>query len=215
MNQKNTESKINEIKTTESNLNFETKCGVMIAVFAACMAVSDLFAGKFGDDEIVGTNEKSSAYMWYQSKSIKENLVESQVDLLKSMVATGAIQANSLKAVQSQIETLSQKARRYSQEKNEILLGSQSVGVENWIQDVGGEFGKIIGAKEIEASLSMLSRAGDKFDLASLFYQLCLVMGAIGLVVKQPALQQKFLTVMVALGSIGIGFTTWAFSIVF
>jgi hypothetical protein len=55
-------------------MSFEIKCGVVIALFAALMSISDLFAGKYGDDEILLTNEKASAYLWYQSKSIKETL---------------------------------------------------------------------------------------------------------------------------------------------
>lgn len=196
-----------------SGIGFETKCGVMIAIFAAFMSVSDLFAGKYSDDEIVGTNEKASAYMWYQSKSIKENLVESQAELLKSLLSAGVVQANSLDVVQQQVSFLLGKARRYNQEKNEILLGSNQVGPENWVQEIGGEFGRITGAKELEVSLNRLSRAGDKFDLASLFYQLCLVMGAIALVLKKETLQIKFLNLMISLGSLGVGFSIWAMSL--
>ena len=54
----------------------EMRCGAVIAIFAALMAITDLLAGKYDADEIIGTNDKAMAYSWYQSKSIKETLVQ-------------------------------------------------------------------------------------------------------------------------------------------
>jgi hypothetical protein len=39
------------------------------------MAITDLLAGKYDADEIISNNDKSMAYSWYQSKSIKETLI--------------------------------------------------------------------------------------------------------------------------------------------
>lgn len=194
--------------------NFETRTGLVIAVFAAFMAVSDLFAGKYGDDEIILTNDKAAAYQWYQSKSIKQSLFEGESSLLQSLQEHDAIKTESQKGIQSHIEKLNAKVTKYEKEKKEILLGSQGVGQENWIQDVDGELGKVIGAKEIEKQLVQLSQAGDKFDMASLFYQLCLVLGAISLVIKNEKMQKFFFYQMTGLGVCGVAFTIWAFFIV-
>jgi hypothetical protein len=77
------------------------------------------------------------------------------------------------------------------------------VGKENWVQDVGGELGKVKGAKEWEERTAGLNDAGDVFDVATLFLQLCLVMGAISLVLQQNRLRWGFFTVMVLLGALG------------
>ena len=39
----------------------ELRLGLFIAVFAAVLAISDLFAGKYGDDEIIAQNEQTKA----------------------------------------------------------------------------------------------------------------------------------------------------------
>ncbi|WII73343.1 DUF4337 domain-containing protein [Bdellovibrio sp. 22V] len=195
----------------ENNNNFEMRCGVVIAIFAAIMAVSDLVAGKYGDDEIIGTNEKAAAYMWYQSKSIKETLVEGEKSLLVSLKEAGAIEAKAAPGVDRHITNLERKILRYKKEKNEILKGSQSVGPENWVQDLNGELGKIIGAQEMEAHLASLGKAGDRFDMASLFFQVCLVLGALSLVLKKEKLQMVFFSGMCLLGVLGAGISLWAF----
>jgi len=194
--------------------NFEIKAGVFIAIFAAFMAVNDLFAGKYGDDEIMGTNEKAAAYQWYQSKSIKETLAEGEVSLLSSLLESKSITPTSVEGVKLHISKLQTKVQKYEKEKNEILLGSAKVGKENWIQDIDGELGKVVGAKEIEANLAKLGSAGDKFDLASLFFQICLVIGAIAIIIKHENVQKFFFYFMLVLGCTGAFFSYSALTII-
>ncbi len=196
-------------KENENTISYETKCGIIIAVFAAIMAITDLFAGKYGDDEIILTNEKAAAYNWYQSKSIKETLLEGEKSLLESLIDAGAIQTRSIQGVGDHITKIEKKLTRYKKDKNEILLGSQQVGKENWSQDIDGQLGHITGAKEIEKQLSVLSSAGDKFDMSSLFFQVCLVFGALSLVLKNEKTQKFFFQSMIGLGALGTGLSIW------
>lgn len=193
---------------------FEIRCGVTIAIFAALMAITDLVAGKYNDDEIIGTNDKAAAYTWYQSKSIKETLVEGEISLLNSLKKAGAIESSALEGVDTHLQYLEKKSVQYKKEKDEILKGSKSVGAENWVQDVKGEYGKVIGATEIEANLAILSAAGDRFDLAILFFQIGLVLGAVSLVLKRPNLQRTFFIGMFLLGGIGTSISLWAFVLI-
>jgi len=193
--------------------NFEIKTGVFIAIFAAFMAVNDLFAGKYGDDEIMNTNNKAAAYQWYQSKSIKQSLAEGESSLLSSLLESNAIAAKSEDGIKNHINKLNFKIKKYEKEKAEILLGSKQVGKENWIQDVDGELGKVIGAKEIEKNLEILGSAGDKFDLATLFFQICLVIGAIAIIIKQEKMQMLFFVFMIVLGCFGTLFSYQALMI--
>lgn len=193
--------------------SFEMKCGVLIAVFAAVMAVSDMFAGKYGEDEIKYINEKSASYMWYQAKSIRETAIEGQRDLINTMLESRDTKDPSVIKLKEHTDKLSKKIERYGKEKKEILLGSNKVGEANWAQDVDGKLGQVIGAKEYEEKIEILGRAGDQFDLSNLFFQLCLVMGAISLVIKKPGLQKTFFYVMVCLGLIGTTFSVFAMKI--
>ena len=191
--------------------SFEVICGVVIAVFAAVLAVTDLGAGKYGDDELIAHNEKGGAYLWYQSKGIKETLVEGQRDTLETLVAAGSIQPEQLAAVRGLIGKLGSRVERYGKEKKEILLGSAAVGQAGWVQDVNGKMGQVTGAKEWEAKANALGEAGDFFDYSTFFLQLCLVFGAISLVVQRDGVQRTFFRLMIVLGLIGAAVSAYAF----
>lgn len=193
------------------NNRFEIWCGLFLALFAAILAITDLGAGKYGDDELIAHNSKNGAYLWFQSKGIKETLVEGQRDTLQALVEAGSIQPTQLAAVEKMIASLDADATRYGKEKKEILFGSKSVGQENWAQDVDGEMGRVIGANEWEAQAAGLGKAGDVFDYSTFFLQLCLVAGAISLILQMDRMRWSFFGAMVLLGAIGSGFSVLAF----
>jgi hypothetical protein len=195
----------------DGSKRFETWCGVVIALFAAVLAITDLGGGKYGDDELIAHNEKGGAYLWYQSKGIKETLVEGQRDTLQALVQAGSIRPEQLPAIQKMIQGLDGDASRYGREKKEILLGSKTVGRENWAQDVAGEMGKVTGAEEWKAKADALNDAGDVFDYATFFLQICLVMGAMSLILQHARMRNIFFTAMIVLGLVGLGFSAMAF----
>lgn len=200
-----------EAESEKKGKRFEALCGILIALFAAVLAVTDLGAGKYGDDELIAHNEKNNAYLWYQSKGIKETLVEGQRDTLQSLVAAGSIQSEQLPAIQGLLQKLDDKVERYGKEKKEILVGSATVGQEGWAQDVEGEMGKVVGAKEWEGKAGVLDGVGNTFDTSTLFLQICLVLGAISLVVEGGATRRTFFAGMIVLGLLGAGFSALAF----
>lgn len=191
--------------------SFEVVCGVVIAVFAAVLAIASLGADKFSGDELIAHNEKNGAYLWYQSKGIKETLVEGQRDTLQALVAADSIRPEQLPVVQGLIQKLDSTVGRYGKEKKEILLGSAAVGRENWVQDVDGQMGQVTGAKRWEARAEGLNAAGDIFNYSNFFLQLCLVFGAISLVVQRHGVRSAFFWGMNLLGVIGTVFTILAF----
>lgn len=201
-----------EPKPEKQGMKFEVICGIAIALFAAILAVNDLGAGKFGDDELVAHNQKNNAFLWYQTKGIKETLVEEQRNTLQALVAAGSIRPEQLPTVESLIKTLDEKAKRYGKEKTEILQGSASVGQASWSQDVDGKLGHVIGAKEWESKASALDNAGDSFDLATLFLQICLVLGAISLVIQHDRMRNLFFLGMAVLGILGLAFSLIAYN---
>jgi hypothetical protein len=208
-----TDSKPTESSSEESGKKFELMTALVLAIFAAILAATDLGGGKYGDDEIIGANEKASIYSWYQSKSVKQSLLEGQKDLTKTLMESGAIDQDKLSSLESLAKKLDEDILRYKKEKTELLLGSTAVGKENWVQDIDGELGKVVGAKEWEKKLDILGRAGDKFDRSVLFLQLCLVMGAVSLVVQAVRLKWVFFGAMVLLGILGVATSVQAFLI--
>lgn len=195
----------------EQGKKFELLCGVSIALIAAILAISDLGAGKYGDDELVAHNEKNNAYLWYQSKGIKETLVEGQRDTLQALMAANSITPEQKPAIEQLLTKLDGKINRYGREKNEILKGSAGVGKENWSQEVNGQLGQVTGASEWEAKAAALGDAGDLFDFSALFLQLSLVLGAISLVTQNQKPRMAFFALMVILSVVGTVYSVLAF----
>ena len=208
----NTENSINQ-STDETGNRLERKIGLTLALFAAVLAVVDLGGGKFGDDEIIGTNEKANLYQWYQSKSIKQSIIEQEVQLLTGLVEAGAVTAQGQGAITKQLAIAKQAVQRYEKEKREILLGSKAVGPKAQVLEVSGAKGQIIGTKPWQQKLDTLGLAGDKFDIATLWLQIALVFGAISLILNSEKLKASFYYALVIGSLIGTGFGIQAFQI--
>jgi hypothetical protein len=194
---------------------WEVRFSLALTIFAAVLAVNELGASKYGDDEIQFGNEKTKAYMWFQSKSIKESVVKGQADILDTLVESGTLATDKVAAVQSLRKKLHTDIARYKREKDEILRGSKAVGEANWAQEVDGKLGQVVGAKDFEDQQARLSRAGDRFDLATLFLQVCIVFGAVGLIVKRDELRMKFFVAMISLGVLGASCCALGYRIAF
>jgi hypothetical protein len=187
----------------EEGKKYELTFGLTLSICAALLAINELASGKYGDDELKMTTEKTSHYLWYQSKGIKESLLEGHRDTLKALARSGAIEAGYRGELEKEIQGLEKNIARYGKEKKEILLGSKGVGQANWSLDIDGVKGKVVGVKDMEKELEMLSVAGDRFDIATLFLQLSLVFGAIGIITSRIKIKRAFLGVMIVGGLIG------------
>ncbi|HRL76655.1 MAG TPA: DUF4337 domain-containing protein [Candidatus Accumulibacter phosphatis] len=196
----------------EKSSTFEMLCGLTLAILAAVLAVNDLGAGKYGDDEIIAHNQKANAFDWYQAKGIKQSLVEGQRDILRILLDSRVIPAESEARMGTLMATLDKDISRYRKERKEILLGSGAVGQENWVLEEDGKLGQVKGAREWEAEAKALGAVGDTFDIATFFLQICLVMGAISLILKGDRMRNTFYGLMVVLGGIGTVYSVMAYA---
>jgi hypothetical protein len=183
----------------KSSLSWEMIYGITLAVAAAILGVGDLMGGNADNTQIALINEKSAAYQWYQSKSIKETLLESQRDLMQSFLDVGIVQSDKVGLVNDQLIQLTKKVDKYGKEKREILLGSATVGKEHWVQDIKGKLGEVVGAEEYAAKIEAAGEAADRFDMSGLLLQLCLVMGAIGLLISEEKFKRSIYFVLLGL----------------
>ena len=196
---------------SEKSSTFEMLCGLTLAVLAAVLAINELGAGKYGDDEIIAHNQKANAFDWYQAKGIKQSLVEGQRDILRILLESRVIPAESESRMGSLMATLDKEIGRYRKERKEILLGSTAVGQENWVLEEDGKLGQVKGAREWEAEAKALGAVGDTFDIATFFLQICLVMGAISLILKGERMRNTFYGLMVLLGAVGTVYCIMAY----
>lgn len=188
----------------------EIIAAMTIAMIAAILSVTDLFAGKYGDDAIIATNEKANMYQWYQAKGIKQGIIEGQRDLAKLLVDSGAIALERKAPIENWINSLNKDIERYKQEKNEILKGTQATGGKSLLQKDGA----VTGSKQWEARLAILGPAGDIFNMALFYLQISLVLGAISIVLKNPYMQATIYLITLVLTTIGCYYSYSAFSFV-
>ena len=195
----------------EKSSTFEMICGLTLAILAAVLAITDLGAGKYGDDEIIAHNQKANAFDWFQAKGIKQSLVEGQRDPLRILLDSRVIPPEAEGSMGKLLSSLEADIGRYQKERKELLLGSKAVGQENWVLEEDGKLGQVKGAREWEAETKTLGAAGDTFDIATFFLQICLVMGAVSLIIKGKRMRNSFYGMMVLLGAVGAVFSVMAF----
>jgi len=188
----------------EKERRIESFSGIFLTIFAALLAITNLCGSKFDSDKIIGTNEKSNVYACYQSKSLKQDMLENQRDFIETLINANMINKENDEILKQRMAALNNRILSYEKEKQELLSGSKAVGKENWANEQNGEYGIVIGALEWERIIVRLSQAGSKFAISILFLELCLVIGAISLVMNNERQRIIFIAAMITLGLIGM-----------
>ena len=188
--------------------------GVLIAFFAALMAISQMVNGELEEEMMIAHNKVVNYSSWYQSKSIKQSLKESELNYLETLVSTGLITDKESLEITDKINSTKSLITKYEAEKTEILLGSANIPQSEWTQDLDGEMGKIIGVKEWEQLAEEYDNATKNFDLGMLFFQISIVLGAVCIIIyDNPKLQKTFILLMIAFGILGIVLSTYGYTL--
>ena len=188
--------------------------GVLIAFFAALMAISQMVNGELEEEMMIAHNKVVNYSSWYQSKSIKQSLKESELNYLETLVSTGLITDKESSEITDKINSTKSLITKYEAEKTEILLGSANIPQSEWTQDLDGEMGKIIGVKEWEQLAEEYDNATKNFDLGMLFFQISIVLGAVCIIIyDNPKLQKTFILLMIAFGILGIVLSTYGYTL--
>lgn len=186
--------------------------GVLIAFFAALMAISQMVNGELEEEMMIAHNKVVNYSSWYQSKSIKESLKEGELDYLRTLLNTGMVAEDKQSVLTEQIQETKELIEKYGAEKTEILIGSANIPKTEWVQDLDGEMGKIVGVKEWETLADDYDNATKKFDLGMLFFQISIVLGAVCIIIyDNPKLQKAFITLMIIFGVVGICMSTYGY----
>ncbi|MBC8767905.1 DUF4337 domain-containing protein [Arenibacter sp. BSSL-BM3] len=192
----------------------ETVGGILIAVFVALLAIAELVNNNLEEEMMVAHSQFVNYSNWYQSKSIKQSLKESELDYLNALTETGIIPEDKIKNFKTKIAQTKSMVLKYEAEKTEILVGSSNVPREHWSQDLDGEMGKIIGINEWEKLTQEYDSATQKFDLGKLFFQICIVLGAVCIIIHDnKKLQKNFIALMLIFGAIGIMISVYGFTL--
>lgn len=137
----------------EATNPFEKRVALTIALLAVVLAL----VGNRGDnaktEAILKTNEAANQWAYYQSKSLKQNLVETEARLLEQLRPTDEESAKQARA------KLTSEIARYNTEKGEIKQTAEGLG----------------------AAAAVESRVNDRCDLASLLLQIAVVVCSVSI----------------------------------
>lgn len=202
------------VQVSVASENAEAIGGVLIAFFAALMAIAQMVNGELEEEMMIAHNKVVNYSNWYQSKSIKESLKESELNYLETLIVAGLVPKENEASVASKLTETKAQIKKYGDEKIEILLGSTNIPKEEWAQDLDGQMGAITGVKEWEALANEYDVATQKFDIGMLFFQISIVLGAICIIIyDNPKLQKGFITLMVVCGIIGLILSIYGYSL--
>ncbi len=151
---------MDEIELPEAKDSFEKIIALVIAILAVVHAFVDNTGNNGQADAIVSTNLASNQWAYYQAKSLKENLADSNAALLSVMAPADSA------AAKAKVEELKQDAMRYEGEKKHIMEK----------------------ARELEAQAKHGQSIDDQCDIAALFLQIAIVVCSIAILVRWRAI---------------------------
>ena len=185
---------------------------ILIVLFASLMAFAELVNNNLAERMMISHNQQVNYSNWYQAKSIKQNLKESELDYLNALMESGIIPDNKIQNFKNRIAQTKTLVLKYEAEKTEILVGSSNIPREHWSQDLDGEMGKITGMNEWEKLTRQFDDATQKFDLAKLLFQICIVLSAVCIIIRNNEdIQKKFIGFTLVFGALGIIISAYGF----
>ena len=166
----------------EAKNPFERMVAVSIAAMAVCLSVINIHGDNAKTDAIIKTNEASNKWGYFQSKSVKAHVGESQAAMLTALSDT-AVQADRRSAL---LAKLDENLKNYSKEMAEIKAEAEA----------------------LEKEAAQNQRINDRSDRGALFLQIAIVVASVSMISRWKPLWFTGL----ALGAIGavVGLSAYA-----
>lgn len=160
------------------------------SIIAVFLAVTSILNNAAGDDVFINLVKTNDAWSFYQAKSIKQSLAESQKDALELDVMQRKESKNPSDAAviekeNKKIEYYKGKIAEYKKEKQDIEKD----------------------ARNYEKEYKNADAKSDKYDIAEGLYQLALVLSPISLVARN----YRLWIMSCLIGLIAMGFSVFAF----
>jgi hypothetical protein len=134
-------------------------------VLAVCAAISSLKGGGYSTRVQLMTTKESNKWSYFQSKSIKQHVVETERDLLR-IQALDARSPEAKQAIADRVAKLDVEVARYDKEKNEIKAEAEQLSKdEDAAKGIGGNFG-----------------------LAVMLLQIAIMLSSVGALIKRPVM---------------------------
>ena len=134
---------------------FERMVAVSIAAMAVCLSVINTHGDNAKTDAIIKTNEASNKWGYFQSKSIKEHIGQTQVTTLTAL-SDSAVQADKRSAL---LAKLDEEIKRYGKEKTDIKTEAEA----------------------LEKDTAQSQKINDRSDHGALFLQIAIVVASVSI----------------------------------
>ncbi|MBF0619719.1 MAG: DUF4337 domain-containing protein [Candidatus Omnitrophica bacterium] len=144
------------------NENWIKWVALTTTILAVCAAIASLKGGGFSTQVQVMTTQENNKWSYFQSKSIKQHVSEMERDLYKLELVKSAAPAVTAE-VQAKLKELEANIERYDKEKAQIKKEAEDLS-----------------AKQLEAK-----KHGGNFGMAVMFFQIAIMLSAIGSLLKQ------------------------------
>ena len=169
---------------SKDDSQFEKWVALTTSFVAVGLAISTILNNAAGDDLLMFRSLANNQWSYFQSKSIKQNMVEIEHDNLSLELEDETLTETFKTKIKAKQAFYQEQIKRYDTEK----------------EDISKE------AKDAEEKMEKADKKGSKFDLAEALYQISIIMAAIALIAKN-----RFTWYMsVGLGTLAIGFTAYA-----
>jgi Domain of unknown function (DUF4337) len=141
---------------------FEKYVALSTSIIAVSLALSSILSNQAGDDLLIYRAKANNEWSRFQSKSIKENLFEVQLQELSLDVEDENYSENHRQKIKKSIAFFEKEITRYVKEKNEIRHD----------------------AELHEKICSKAEAKGNILDLAEGFYQIAIILSAVSLIAR-------------------------------
>jgi len=148
----------------ETQENWLKWVALTTTILAVCTAIGSLKGGGYSTQVQLMTTQENDRWSYYQAKSVKQHLTEMELDLFKLELLKN--DAAPLKAqIQGKMKSLEDNIVRYDKEKAATKTE----------------------AEDISKAQGVLKRHGGNFGLSVMFFQIAIMLSAIGSLLKQRA----------------------------
>jgi Flp pilus assembly protein TadB len=133
-------------------------------ILAVCAAIGSLKGGGYSTQVQLMTTQENNKWSYFQSKSIKQHITEMETDLLK-LELYKADKPALKEEISAKIKSAEENIARYDKEKATIKTDAEG----------------------LSAKQGVLKRHGGNFGLSVMFFQIAIMLSAIGSLLKQKS----------------------------
>ncbi len=156
---------------------FERHVSLTTALIAVALSILTIYANVIGDNLLISRGSANNNWSYFQSKSIKQNLFESQLKMLHLELKRNPQDSIFRAEVLSQIQDFEAEIKRYATEKKEIMREAKA---HEKIYLRADKQGNILNYAEAIFEISIILSAISLLARSQLTWAISIIFGIVG-----------------------------------